>query len=67
MLPRKNYFQWFNLLRLGVYLDQILSLKNFKITIFYIKNLKIHVEIHINNSCTNSCIIILGLLFRGIC
>ena len=34
---RENFFKWCNLVRLGVYLDQILSLKNFKITIFYIK------------------------------
>ena len=30
MLPRENFFKWCNLLRFGVYLDQILSLKIFK-------------------------------------
>ena len=40
-------------MRFGVYLDQILSLKISKITIFFIKILKIHVEIHINYSCTH--------------
>ena len=53
MPPRENFFKWCNLVRFGVYLDQILSVKNLKITIFYIKNLKIHVEIHINYSCTH--------------
>ena len=37
-------------MRFGVYLDHIFSLK---IAIFYIKNLKIHVQIHINYSCTH--------------
>ena len=30
MPPRENCFKWCNLVRFGVYLDQILSLKNFK-------------------------------------
>ena len=30
MLPPKKKFKWCNLVRFGVYLDQILSLKNFK-------------------------------------
>ena len=30
MLPREKKFQWCNLVRFGVYLDQILSLENFK-------------------------------------
>ena len=28
--PRENFFKWGNLVRFGLYLDQILSLKNFK-------------------------------------
>ena len=47
---RENFFKWCNLVRFGVYLDQILSLKNYH---FYVKNLKIHVEIHINYSYTH--------------
>ena len=30
MLPQEIFFKWCNLVRFGVYLDQILSLKNFK-------------------------------------
>ena len=30
MLPRENFLKWCNLVRFGVYFDQILSLKNFK-------------------------------------
>ena len=30
MPPRENFINWCNLVRFGVYLDQILSLKNFK-------------------------------------
>ena len=41
MLPRETFFKWCNLVRFSVYFDHILSLKNFKITLFYIKNLKI--------------------------
>ena len=47
MLPREFFLKWCNLLRFGVYFDQILSLKFFKnyhflkITIFYIKILNI--------------------------
>ena len=41
MLPPRKFFKWCNLVRSGIYLDQILSLKNFKkilkIIIFYIK------------------------------
>ena len=29
MPPRENFFKWCNLVRFGVYFDQILSLKNF--------------------------------------
>ena len=60
---REIFLKWCNLVRFGVYLDQILSLKISKITIFYIKNLNIYVEIHINYSCTH----MLGIEFRGIC
>ena len=38
MLPRENFFKWCNLVRFGVYLDQILSLKNFKNYYFLYKN-----------------------------
>ena len=38
MLPRENFFKWCNLVRFGVYLDQILSLKNFKNYHFLYKN-----------------------------
>ena len=41
MLPRENFLKWCNLVRFGVYFDQILSLKISKIIIFYKKNLKI--------------------------
>ena len=47
--PRK----FFKMVRFGVYLDQILSLKNFYNYHFLYKKLKIHVEIHINYSCTH--------------
>ena len=30
MLPREQFLKWFNLVRYGVYFDQILSLKSFK-------------------------------------
>ena len=30
MLPRENFLKWCNLVRFGVYFDQILSLKIFK-------------------------------------
>ena len=40
--PREIFLKWCNLVRFGVYFDQILSLKNFKnYHFFYIKNLKI--------------------------
>ena len=39
--PRENFYKWCNLVRFGVYFDQILSLKFFKNYHFYIKNLKI--------------------------
>ena len=42
---KKPFFKWCNLVRFGVYLDQILSLKNFKNDYFQVK-------IHINYSCT---------------
>ena len=38
MLAREFFFKWCNLVRFGVYLDQILSLQNFKSIIFYIKS-----------------------------
>ena len=41
MPPRENFLKWCNLVRFGVYFDQILYLKILKITIFYIKILKI--------------------------
>ena len=51
--PPRIFFKWCSLVRFGVYLDQILSLKYFKNYYFYINNLKIHVKIHINYSCTH--------------
>ena len=39
MLPREKKFNWCNLVRFGVYLGQILSLKNFKNYYFLYKNL----------------------------
>ena len=36
MLPRENFFKWCNLVRFGVYLDQVLSLQNFINYYFYI-------------------------------
>ena len=39
--PPPIFFKWCNLVRFGVYFDQILSIKIFKNTIFYIKILKI--------------------------
>ena len=41
MLPRENFLKWCNLVRFGVYFDQIWSLKNFNNYHFYIKILKI--------------------------
>ena len=38
MLPRENFLRWCNLVRFGVYFDQILSLKNFKNYHFLYKN-----------------------------
>ena len=40
MLPREIFFKWCNLVRFGVYFDQILSLKNFKNYHFLYKNFK---------------------------
>ena len=40
MLPREFFFKWCNLVRFGVYFDQILSLKNFKNYHFLYKNFK---------------------------
>ena len=40
MLPRENFLKWRNLVRFGVYFDQILSLKNFKNYHFLYKNFK---------------------------
>ena len=36
MLPREIFLKWYNLVRPGVYFDQILSLKNFKNYHFFI-------------------------------
>ena len=41
MPPREIFLKWCNLVRFGVYFDQILSLKISKITIFYKKKFKI--------------------------
>ena len=46
--PPRIFLKWCNLVRFGVYLDQIS-----KVTIFYIKIKKIHVKVHINYSCTH--------------
>ena len=40
MPPRNFFFKWCNLVRFGVYFDQILSLKNFKNYHFLYKKLK---------------------------
>ena len=40
MLPRENYLKLYNLVRFGVYFDQILSLKNFKNYHFLYKKIK---------------------------
>ena len=40
MPPRENFLKWCNLMRFGVYFDQILSLKNFNNYHFLYKNLK---------------------------
>ena len=37
MLPRENFSKWCNLVRFGVYLDQILSSQNFKSYYFLYK------------------------------
>ena len=41
MLPRENFLKWCNLVRFGVYFDQILSLKNFKNYHFLYKRINI--------------------------
>ena len=46
MPPREIFLKWCNLVRFGVYLDQILSLKNFKNYHFLYKKFK--------NSCRNT-------------
>ena len=38
--PRENFLKWCNLVRFGVYFDQILSLKNFKNYHFLYKKFK---------------------------
>ena len=38
--PRENFLKWCNLVRFGVYFDQILSLKNFNNYHFLYKNIK---------------------------
>ena len=40
MPPREIFLKWCNLVRFGVYFDQILSLKNFKNYNFLYKNFK---------------------------
>ena len=40
MPPQENFFKWWNLVRYGVYFDQILSLKNFNNYHFLYKNFK---------------------------
>ena len=40
MLPRENFLKWCNLVRFGVYFDQILSLKNLNNYHFLYKNFK---------------------------
>ena len=40
MPPRENFLTWCNLVRFGVYFDQILSLKNFNNYHFLYKNFK---------------------------
>ena len=40
MPPEKIFLKWCNLVRFGVYFDQILSLKNFKNYYFLYKKLK---------------------------
>ena len=40
MPPRENFLKWCNLVRFGVYFDQISSLKNFKNYHFLYKNFK---------------------------
>ena len=40
MRPREFFFKWDNLVRFGVYFDEILSLKNFKNYHFLYKNFK---------------------------
>ena len=49
--PPRKFFKWCKLMRFGVYLDQILSLKFFQNYLF-LKKFKIHVEIHMIYSCT---------------
>ena len=41
MSPQENFLKWCNLVRFGVYFDQILSLKNFNNYHFLYKNIKI--------------------------
>ena len=40
MFPRENFLKWCNLVRFGVYFDQILSLRNFKNYHFLYKKFK---------------------------
>ena len=46
MPPREIFFKWCNLVRFGVYFDQILSLKNFKNYHFLYKILKIAIFLY---------------------
>ena len=57
--PPDNFFKWYNLVRFGVYFDQILSLKNFKNYHFLYKNFKncfgMYFEIIFNKKWLLSC------------
>ena len=46
MPPRENFLKWCNLVRFGVYFDQILSLKNFNNYHFLYKNIKIAIFLY---------------------
>ena len=69
--PPRNFLKWCNLVRFGVYFDQMLSLKNFKNYHFYIKNLKIATFLYkrINILDIHDCygVIILVMMHFGMC
>ena len=54
MLPRENFFKWCNLVRFGVYLDQILCLYNCKNYHFLLDNhgCRYHINISFYNIST---------------